>query len=469
VQVLLAPAPGQETQKLSTVMYSYPAFFTTWNKRRGDRWAVTPLRAIEETREPGLDMKAPTWKRAVHTEDLQLPGEYWLYYYDKFFNSSDGNGKGSCGLIFQPEKMQQGSVSVSDYEIVTTLRLKPGERSLLFTLWQTPERDYAPYLKTFPQIAAECSRRLQNGALFLPMSLVNFDPAAEAGSLTQLTAVVGKNDALTAQLAALAGAIDKLKASPTAQDEEAVSRQLTDYRRAIWKAARALPRPRTVLALEGANYPIWKLDEAAAAANSGITLEKSFFSASWQGDRLTMFPATETDMLQYDAVVFNNVSVVPLRASGEALLKQFVANGGGLLVFGGFFSYVEGKFPKSVLEEMLPVTMGGAFDVKKLPAAAAILSGEKAQGFPPSPFRQNDVVLWLQSLTPKPGSVVALYADLGNGRKAPFLVLGRYSEGRVAAFAGTVNGLPPTGKTEFWNSPEWPAFLAGVVRWVCGK
>jgi uncharacterized membrane protein len=223
-----------------------------------------------------------------------------------------------------------------------------------------------------------------------------------------------------------------------------------------------------VLALEGPDYPCWKLDEAATGSGGALQIDKSFFSTDYRGDRLTTFPATEAEMLQYDAVVFANVSATPLRASGEALLKQFVTNGGGLVVLGGFYAYGEGAYQPSVLADLLPVTMSGAFDVKRLPAAGNLLAGTPVPGLPPLPGKGRAVVLWLQALQPKPEAAVPVYAEVGAGKKAPFLVVGRYGEGRVAACAGTVYGEAPAGKSEFWNRPDWPDYLAGVVRWACG-
>jgi uncharacterized membrane protein len=465
VQLVLLPAAGAPPVKqLSVDLTAYPAFFTIWNKRRGDRWVVTPTRSFEEPREAGLDMDAKTWKHQTRDEQVDLAQENWLFYYDKFFNSADGNGKGMCGLVFLPLELQTGQVTVSNYEIVTKLAAKPDQRSLEFTLWQTTERDYSPPLQRFPQIADAARQRLQDSARFLPQTLVGFDPAAEARGLQPLAKAPGA-DQLNAKLQAVVDAIAGVKAAPASLDlEQTALDRLAVYRRALWQAGRSLPRPRRILVLAGPDYPVWKLDEAAATTAGDLVLDKSFFSTNWKGDRLTTFPATEAEMLQYDAVVFLNVSATPLRESGEALLKQFVMGGGGLVVCGGFYAYGEGFYQQSVLADLLPVTMGGAFDVKRLPAPAAVVAGAKVSGLPAA---GPGVALWLQDLQAKPAATVPLVADLGAGKRAPFLVVGRAGEGRVAACAGTVYGEAPAGKTEFWNRPEWPTYVAALLRWVC--
>ena len=471
VQVALLPGPAgaPAVKQLSLDLSCYPAFFTAWNKRRGDRWVATPTRSLEEPREAGLDLKAPTWKSQSRLETLDLAQENWLFYYDKIFNSADGGGRGVCGLVFLPAQFQQGQVNVTDYEIHTRLDGKPDQRTLAFTLWQNTARDYGPQLQRFPHVADACRQRLQDPALFLPQSLVGFDNATEEHSLQALAQVAG-HDKLTTQLQALEQAVARVKAAPEALDQEpAVVGQLMEYRRALWQAGRALPRPRRVLVVEGADYPEWKLDEAAAASGGNLVLDKSYFSTDYRGDRYTSFPATEADMLQYDAVVLANVSATPLRASGEALLKQFVTNGGGLLTLGGFYAYGEGAYQPSVLADLLPVTVAGPFDVKRLPAPAGLVPGTAVPGLGAPAGADRPVVLWLQTLQPKPEATTAIYADLGGGKKAPFLVVGRAGAGRVVACAGTVYGEAPAGRTEFWNAPEWPDYVTALLHWVCGQ
>lgn len=471
VQVLLLPpAEGAAPiSRLSLELACYPGYYTAWNKRRGHRWVVTPLRAIEEIREEGLDMKSPTWTHQVREEPLNPAQEPWLFYYDEVFNSADGNGRGMCGLVLSPAVLAQAQVNVSDYEIVTKLTGQAEQRALTFTLWQSPERDYPPQLARFPAVVEAARARLQDGTLFLPQSLVGFDLPTEARTLEPLVETPDY-DRLVTQAKALAAAVAELRATPASlAGEQAALERLSAYRRDIWKAERALPRPRRLLVLQGAHYPSWRLAEAVAVSEGSLQVDESFFSASWRGDRLTTFPATESEMLQYDAVVFNNVSAVPLRESGEALLKQFVLNGGGLVVLSGFYAYGQGAYQGSVLEELLPVTFAGPFDVKRLAAPARLQPGTNVPGLPALPRPDPGVVLWLQDLQPKPGATVAVQADLGGGRRAPFLVVGRAGEGRVAACAGTVYGVAPGGMVEFWNHREWPAFLAGVLRWCCGQ
>jgi uncharacterized membrane protein len=194
----------------------------------------------------------------------------------------------------------------------------------------------------------------------------------------------------------------------------------------------------------------------------------SFFATDWRGDRLSYFPANEEEMEHFDAVVMADVSAAALRGNGEKLLKDFIAAGGGLVVFGGFYAYAGGKFNGTVLEEILPVTWGGAFEVQRLPQPGRLAEHDRLTGFPSWSMKADSMVFWLHKLTPKPESKIVLEARTGWRQRQPFLVAGRFQQGRVVAVAGTVYGQEAPGKTGFWNQPEWPSYLSAVLLWTCG-
>ena len=471
VQVIFEPSGRTPAKKFRVRLSCYPAFYTAWNKRRGDRWVVTPRRAVEEVREPGLDMDARQWKSVHRHVDLNPTSEWWLFYYDKFFNSPDGKGKGLCGLVIRPGELRAVGLDVSDYGITTELKLRPDRPVVRFTLWQRNVRDFQQPLGEFPQIAAGTRRRLADKWLFSPPSVVGFDRAGETRALDALVQASPTAAALRDPLKRTSETVERFRAAPIHESldaEAAADRAIRLYRRAFWQMRRRVPHRRRLLALLGAHFPQWRLDEAVGRSAKAMAVDKSFFAVSWRGDRLTRFPATEQEIMRYDAVVLVNVSVTPLRKTGQELLKTFVAAGGGLVVCGGFYSYSGGLFAGSVFEEMLPVSMTGPNDVKRLAEAAPIVRGDRVPGLPGPSWTHPGVVLWLHDLVAKPGAKVPLYANTA-GRKRPFLVLGRFGQGRVAALAGTVYGVPPPGNTPFWDHPEWTGLLASVIAWTCAQ
>jgi len=471
VHIRLACVPGQDgidveirvqapkaIRSLEVRLSAYPAFFTSWNKRRGDRWVVTPSGRFEEPREPGLDMNARKWERVVRSEKLDPKEHPWLFYYDKWFNSSNGKGKGLCGLVMHPPELARIALDVSDYDIRTGLHVKPGRTTVRFTLWQQNVRDFAGPLRAYPAIAQRVGKRLTERWLFAPTAIAAFDVRAERARVREpdLRRLLDRAErAVRACRAAQAG---------TAADAEAKALEaLRTYRWAVWTARRKQKRPLRVLAVVGAHYPTWKLEEACRQSDPRLLLDKSYFWFSYRGERLSSFPANEREMMNYDAVILVNVSTKPLREQGTALLEQFVSRGGGLLVCGGFYAYGGGHIRGTRLERMLPVTVGDPFDVKQLPSPAPIVTRDRVKGLSLKLGSSPSVVLWTHAIKPKPGVQVPLALETGQ----PFLVTGTHKQGRVAAITGTVYGEAPAGQTPFWVSPDWPGNMAALLGWVC--
>ena len=482
-QIRLAYRPGQQgidvqvrlqsakpVKQLRVRLACYPAFFTAWNKRRGDRWVVTPVQSIEEPREPGLDLNARTWKHVVRHADLDPVKEWWLFYYDRFFNSAEGKGKGVCGLVVRPGDLRAIALDVSDYSIVTHLDAKPSHPVVRFTLWQQNMRDYAGPLKAYPAVADAARRRLADPWLFAPRALVRFDKAVEQQPLARLTGPPAPIAALRKQFGTTVQALERFRAAPAGEQvaaEQTALAALRAYRLAFWQCRRRSTHPRRILALLGAHFPQWQLDAAAKRSVPPVTVDTSHFSVSWRGERLSKFPATADEMLAYDAIVMVNVSATPLRDHGRRLLEQFVANGGGLLVCGGFYALGGGAVAGTPLEDVLPVALTGPYDVKQLPTPARIVVRDAVPGWPTDLWKGDRVVMWLHDVTAKPGATVPLAAQVGD-RTRPTLVLGTHKRGRVAVLPGTVYGQPGPGQTAFWDTPDWPTYLSHVLAGVCG-
>ena len=470
VQARFEVQPSAEGRPRVVRFSCYPAFFTAWNKRRGDRWVVTPTREIEEPREPDLDLSATSWKHQVRAATMEPDTEWWLFYHDRFFNTDRGKGKGLCGLVLRPEDLESIDLQVTDYEITTSLLLKPEVRSVRFTLWQRNVRDYLKPLAEFPQVAESARQRLETQQLFARPALAAFDVAAEQGRLESGGLPTRARDEVAAALssAAAATAAWRVAEAPGRRGLESTAYEAVQgYRRRLWQARRGVPRRFRLLIAKGAHFPAWRVAEAAGRCPQGATVDDSFFTASWRGEWLGTFPGSDTEMLQYDAVVLVNVSAKPFEGAPGARLKQFVADGGGVLVLGGFHAYGGGGYADSVLADLLPVTCGGPFDVVRLPQAAAIARAEPVSGLAFAEQLRVGAVRWLHALPVKPGVHTVLTAETAAGAR-PFLVLGAHGRGRTAACLGTVYGESPgSGPTvAFHDAPGWPGVLARTLTWV---
>lgn len=184
------------------------------------------------------------------------------------------------------------------------------------------------------------------------------------------------------------------------------------------------------------------------------------------------FPQSIDQLTQYDAIVLSDIgsntfllqnqtfyqmSVIP---NGLELIKQFVAEGGGLLMIGGYLSFTgidaKANYGNSPLAEVLPVQLLDRDDRVEIPqgiqpakaAEHAILDGIPAE-WPP--------FLGYNRFTTKEGATtIATIND------DPFLVVGTYKNGKTAAFASDCS--PHWGSTAFTEWAHYPTFWANLIR-----
>jgi uncharacterized membrane protein len=152
-----------------------------------------------------------------------------------------------------------------------------------------------------------------------------------------------------------------------------------------------------------------------------------------------------------------------------ALLRDWVAAGGGLIMVGGYLSFqgINGaaRYHGTPIEEILPVEIHPYDDRVEVP-----------EGFTPAIQNKGHAILegltgrWPQLLgfndvTAKAGAEVlaAVSADYGG---KPLLVAGRHGKGRTLAWTSDIgpHWLPPEffawkGYTRLWNQ---------ALAWLCG-
>lgn len=145
------------------------------------------------------------------------------------------------------------------------------------------------------------------------------------------------------------------------------------------------------------------------------------------------------------------------------LIRQYVENGGGLLMIGGYLSFmgIEGKanYKNTVLADVLPVEMLERDD-----------RVEKPEGVSPTTVADHAITsgleMWPSFLgynrfTPKEdGTTLVKIGD------DPLLVIGTYGRGKTAAFSSDC--APHWGSTEFLNwehyTPLWKRVLEYIKR-----
>ena len=109
-----------------------------------------------------------------------------------------------------------------------------------------------------------------------------------------------------------------------------------------------------ILELRGLFHQCFRVPEAATKA--GMTeIRGSYFSSSWAGNSLSYLPASFEEMFDYDLVVMNDVDAECLTDFGLEALKEFVNDGGSLLVLGGPYAFGPGEYNDTQLADILPV------------------------------------------------------------------------------------------------------------------
>jgi hypothetical protein len=162
------------------------------------------------------------------------------------------------------------------------------------------------------------------------------------------------------------------------------------------------------------------------------------------------------------------VSDYPAATFGTAAMEHVakcVAQGAGLLMFGGWESYFGrlGEYHRSPLADVLPVAMQSSDDRRNY--AQPVLMNKAAEHpiLDGLPWDQPAGIGGFNAMAPKPGAQTLLTSiqfavrrtasavgfEFSRGKENPLLVVGRHGEGRTAALATDV-------------APHW---VGGFVDW----
>ncbi len=134
-------------------------------------------------------------------------------------------------------------------------------------------------------------------------------------------------------------------------------------------------------------------------------------------------------------------------------IERAVREGASLLVLGGPFALGKGAYAGTPLEELLPVTLVGPWELRRFddPQPLDAVAGQAA-------------VRWYHEVSPRAESRVPLRAA-----DRPMAVSWQLGEGRVGVFLGTTLGDEAdfAGTQPFWDWDGWPSLLlemAGITE-----
>ena len=200
-----------------------------------------------------------------------------------------------------------------------------------------------------------------------------------------------------------------------------------------------------------------------ALHDAGLRYHASYVSRSpYFGGYTRFYHLPEpAELNRFSVIVIANLDAPSLNAERLAAYREFVANGGGLVVLGGYWAFGRGAYAGTPLEEMLPVTFAPEHRIPANAEGLPLRAAPQATWKFAADFAAKPVAFYVQTLAPKPGATVQLLA----GDK-PALIAGTFGKGRVVACALTANGDAPAGSVPFWDWPAWPKLLGHALDWA---
>ncbi len=215
--------------------------------------------------------------------------------------------------------------------------------------------------------------------------------------------------------------------------------------------------PLRVFSFRGYWYPLLQLERAWARLGGVEEISR------WSGPHAPMrFPTRPDAISRYHVIVVMDMDIPSWPEGALELCRDYVRRGGSMIFFGGLYAFREG-YAGSLLEDISPVRFRSGDSLTHAPDGIVLRPGPDADVLLEDAidWSANPAVYWYHAVDPKPDSLV-----MAQSGDAPILVAGRYGAGRVAVFAGTVMGDPPTGQTPFWMWEDWPELMARTIRWL---
>lgn len=187
------------------------------------------------------------------------------------------------------------------------------------------------------------------------------------------------------------------------------------------------------------------------------------------------FPKTEEGLYRFRAVILDDVEAEFFTADQMSLLQRFVSErGGGLLMLGGAESFVDGRYARTAIGDLLPVYLDRA---PVLPPETQLRLKLTREGWlqPWARLRTNEadesrrlgtqptIEILNRASSPKPAAMVVATATDGRV-EYPALVTQRFGRGRSAALL--VGDLWHTGLGDEALAKDLGRAWRQMIRWL---
>lgn len=190
------------------------------------------------------------------------------------------------------------------------------------------------------------------------------------------------------------------------------------------------------------------------------------------------FPASVGEFQQFDVVLLSDIGsntlLIPpmtfLRSEVApnrlAVLRDWVATGGGLAMAGGYLSFqgIEGKanYRATALADVLPVEMEVGDDRQETPQGGVVARTAVEHPITVGMAQRWPALLGFQRLVVKDGAEVLATID-----GSPLLVVGAYGKGRALAFASDI--APHWAPPEFVKWEGFGQLWGRAIEWLSAR
>jgi uncharacterized membrane protein len=210
--------------------------------------------------------------------------------------------------------------------------------------------------------------------------------------------------------------------------------------------------------LWGVRQAMDRLPEPLRAAGKW---EQSYLSVHPIANNLSGYPTKWEDLYQRRVMVLNNVPAQVITVTGTMMLKEYVQDGGCLVLMGDTHSLslrlAMGGWDTSLLAPLLPVTLSGGL----------VYGGPLAMVPQTEALRQADLdwsnqpyTLFYHKVSVNPKAEVLVAAG-----EVPLVVQRKVGKGRIVVFLCAVLGekMPEATGVPFWEWKDWPTLMAAVL------
>ncbi|WEJ91159.1 MAG: glutamine amidotransferase [Klebsiella huaxiensis] len=186
------------------------------------------------------------------------------------------------------------------------------------------------------------------------------------------------------------------------------------------------------------------------------------------------FPEDPAELEKYDVIVISDIGSNTFLLQNDTfyqskikpdaldMIKEYVCHGGGLLMIGGYLSFmgIEAKanYKNTVLADVLPVIMFDGDDRVEKPSgvyASPVTNGHETV----NEFTDWPVFLGYNKVESKDNATIALTID-----NDPLLVYGNFEKGKTACFMSDCS--PHWGSHEFMNWKYYTSLWVNILRYI---